>query len=242
VANLFDTYNTETATRLPQSIWDDDKNDEVTGVLYQTRGGAFFLAKFVTKQVWIEALGETQTRERNEVIPMSAKEAQQWMMEGEVEVYANPFEDPPEATAEPEQGATIYIRVPASLKQRVDKAATSAKVSGNAWAMKCVERCLEEKDISDFRELAAIHHIAAGLRSAWSADQIGEDVGLDKWKLGKATEALDTIADYANSLAVRLLDDERAFDDWGAIFMGDPEFDEINKTFQPYPDDRASRS
>ena len=47
------TYNTDTATRLAQSIWKDDDRDEVTGILYQTRGGAFFVHTYVEKNVWI---------------------------------------------------------------------------------------------------------------------------------------------------------------------------------------------
>jgi len=42
---------------------------------------------------------------------------------GDVEVFNNPFDDSPEATAEAEPGATIYIRVPAVLKRRVEEAA-----------------------------------------------------------------------------------------------------------------------
>lgn len=63
-------------------------------------------------------------------------------MTGEVEVFSNPFEAPPEATAEPEPGATIYIRVPMALKKSVDEAARAANVSSNVWAMRCLEKCL----------------------------------------------------------------------------------------------------
>jgi hypothetical protein len=157
---IFDgvTYNTETATRLAQSTWERD-GAEVTGVLYQTRGGAFFVHEFWTKEAWIERLSQTEERDYNEFIPLSAAEAQAWIMEGEVEVFSNPFDDPPEATAEPEPGATIYIRVPASLKQRVDKAADAAKVSGNVWAMKCVERCLDPRNALGKKDIARAHYI-----------------------------------------------------------------------------------
>ena len=69
------------------------------------------------------------------------------ILKGDVEVFNNPFEDPPEAVAEAELGATIYIRVPVALKRRVEEAARRDKVSGNVWAMRCVEKCLagEEK-------------------------------------------------------------------------------------------------
>ena len=154
------TYNTETATRLAQSTWERG-GAGVTGALYQTRGGAFFVHEFWTKEIWIERLSQTEERDYNEFIPLSATEAQAWIMEGEVEVFANPFEDPPEAAAESEPGATIFIRVPASLKQRVDKAAEVAKLSGNAWAMKCVERCLDPRNVLGKRDIARAYDILA---------------------------------------------------------------------------------
>jgi hypothetical protein len=64
----------------------------------------------------------------------------QWLpdgaVDGEVKVFSNPFEDPPEATAEPEPGATIYIRVPMALKRSVDEAARAANLSSNVWVMR----------------------------------------------------------------------------------------------------------
>jgi hypothetical protein len=62
-------------------------------------------------------------------------------LEGEVELLADVFADPPEAAAEDAPGATLYIRVPASLKDRADRLARDEEVSLNAWAMRCVERC-----------------------------------------------------------------------------------------------------
>lgn len=136
------TYNTLTATELGRMEWADDNGDH-TESLYQTRGGAFFTVHFATAQVWVERHAQMEERERVEFNPLSAEEAQKWMMGTvfEVEVFHNPFEDPPEAVAESELGATIYLRVPASLKQRVDEAAKTAGVSANTWAMRCLERC-----------------------------------------------------------------------------------------------------
>jgi predicted HicB family RNase H-like nuclease len=130
------TYNTDTATRLAFAAWDDDENTEVT--LYQTRGGAFFLHEVTTKEVWVERSQEHQTKGRNAIIPQSADEAQRWLFEHAEETFLNPFENPPES----EQDAAIYIRVPSSLKQRIEQAASEAKLSGNAWVIRCLERCL----------------------------------------------------------------------------------------------------
>ena len=135
------TYSTDTATMLARSKWEDD-GERVVGTLYQTRGGAFFVDEEITKTVWNEGEREHQEQTVNSFAPLSPEGAHKWLMEGDVEVFRNPFEDPPEATAEAEPGATIYIRVPASLKRSVDEAAKSEKLSGNVWAMRCVERCL----------------------------------------------------------------------------------------------------
>jgi predicted HicB family RNase H-like nuclease len=148
------TYNTETATRLAESRWNNESqwnNDggAIFGTLYQTRGGAFFVDEEITRTEWNERERDHEQTVRHEFNPLSPDEAHKWLLEGEVEIFQNPFDDPPEATAEAEPGATIYIRVPASLKRSVDDAAKVAKVSGNVWIMRCVERCLEVKQLPE---------------------------------------------------------------------------------------------
>ena len=136
------TYNTATSTTLAQANWTCDE-DEVSSVLYQTRGGAYFLDHAVTQSRWNEAEREHQTKVVHEFEPMSPDEAQTWILDGDVEIFHNPFGDPTEAEAEPEAGATIYIRLPASLKKAVDDAARGAGLSANVWAMRCLEQCLK---------------------------------------------------------------------------------------------------
>jgi hypothetical protein len=74
---------------------------------------------------------KAQTRAYSDVIirvarewakALSAKDAETWIMTGSVEVFHNPFGEPPEAEAEDQPAATIYMRVPPSLKRRVDEA------------------------------------------------------------------------------------------------------------------------
>ena len=136
------TYDTETATKLAQAEWEEGGGDIITGTLYQTRGGAFFAYKEISSKVWSHRARGHITKVRHECEPLSPEDAHKWLLEGDVEIFANPFDDPPEATAEAEPGATIYIRVPASLKRRVEQAAEKENVSGNAWAMRCIESCL----------------------------------------------------------------------------------------------------
>jgi predicted HicB family RNase H-like nuclease len=142
------TYNTATSTRLAECRWSRD-DDEIFGTLYQTRGGAFFADEEITRQIWNEDERTHQREMRHSFEPLSPEGAHKWLLDGDVEIFSNPFDDPPEATAEAESGATIYIRVPASLKRAVDDAAKAAKVSGNVWAMRCLEKCLEATSVPD---------------------------------------------------------------------------------------------
>jgi hypothetical protein len=139
-------YNTDTSSLVAKAEWvlsdtySPHHGAECEGQLYQTRGGAFFLV--IT----------THTQDRDgdpidkvECEAMSAEQANAWILEGNVEVIHNPFEEPPEAEAEAEPGATITIRVPAALKRSIDEAVRKAKLSSNAWGMRCFERCLAKE-------------------------------------------------------------------------------------------------
>jgi hypothetical protein len=142
------TYNTATATRLAESRWTTHNDatgsdDQVLGTLYQTQGGAFFVHAEITEQAWDQSEEAYRPSVVHEFDPLSPERAHKWFLEGDVEVFHNPFgDDPPEAVAEAEPGATIYVRVPSSLKQRVEEAARAENLSGNVWAMRCLERCV----------------------------------------------------------------------------------------------------
>jgi predicted HicB family RNase H-like nuclease len=56
--------------------------------------------------------------------------------------------EPPEAETEEEPSATIYFRLPPSLKNRVETLAKEAGLSTNAWMMRCVERCIGPQVVS----------------------------------------------------------------------------------------------
>lgn len=107
------TYNTDTSTKLAKSEWLDNGN-EASSVLYQTRGGAFFLHHEITRDAWNEREQADEKKVENSFEPLSPDKAQAWLMDGDVEIFSNPFDDPPEAAAETEPSATIYMRIPAS--------------------------------------------------------------------------------------------------------------------------------
>ena len=131
------TYNTETATKVAVSLVDFFAKGAgyKVSTLYVTRGGAFF------------ADGYDPEMEEFTLDPLTRDKAQQWILDGEVELFNNVFEDPPEASedqsTEPE--ARIYLRVPEPLKRQIDKVAKDEGQSVNAWVMRCVEKCLSSR-------------------------------------------------------------------------------------------------
>ena len=143
-------YNTATSTRLAEKEWNEQdergRNANVEATLYQTQKGAFFVHKRTFTEWWDHDAGEAEQRTRDECIPMMADEASGWLLRGVVNISHNPFGELPEAAAEAEPGATLYLRVPASLKRRVEGAAKFESLSGNAWMMRCLERCLEQSE------------------------------------------------------------------------------------------------
>jgi hypothetical protein len=136
-------YNTDTSTHIATSEYDTKYNHEdrpCEAYLYQTRGGAFFVWESIDTGR-VNDVGEPMTVDRFDAL--SREDAEEWMRTGVVEVHGkDPFGERPEAVAEVEPGATIYVRLPALLKRRVEEAANAANQSVNAYAMHCLERCL----------------------------------------------------------------------------------------------------
>jgi HicB family len=141
------TYNTETSRLVAKSEWEvGDTNSpyygmEREGELYQTRGGAFFLVT----TTHVPETRDSEARDKVECDPLTSKRAQAWINDGDVEVFNNPFEEPPEATAEGETSGTIYARMTASLKRDVEAAAGKVGVSANVWVTRCLEQCLRNQ-------------------------------------------------------------------------------------------------
>src|SRR6266705_1758487 len=97
-------YNTDTSTciaRKPATRQDERGRevDEMT-TLFQTARGAYFLHKTSS----VAAGRDNETREWDEIIPMTSDEASTWMLSGNVQVIHDPFaEGIPEAEPEAEQ-------------------------------------------------------------------------------------------------------------------------------------------
>ncbi len=140
------TYNTDTATFVARSEIVEEEfqgrpEERTEHRLYQTRGGAFFIhTRTETQRKTIH--GEWEPVQRDDFEPVSRDYAQKWITEGEIDLIDDQvFGEPPEAVEESAPGATLYVRVPASLKDRLDRIAKDEGVSLNAWTMRCVELC-----------------------------------------------------------------------------------------------------
>ena len=151
------TYNTATSARAARWDYTDDRQNEVEATLYQTRGGAFFVV-----HVWEVRDFDGDRREKSYAEAMTFDEVRRLVSgANDLEILdSRALEEPPEAVEEEEAGATLYLRLPASLKARVDAAAEAGRVSANAWAMRCLESCLAAKKAQE-RELSATE--ASGL-------------------------------------------------------------------------------
>jgi predicted HicB family RNase H-like nuclease len=148
------SYNTQTATVLAVHQYDDEadpygREPACRGRLYlcQTAKNAFFEVDEGEKEVWDQKEEKTAWRDYCHFKPMSAEQAAKWFTTGDVEVYHNPFDEIPEAGAEKEENATIYVRLPASLKSAVEKAAQANNTSINTEVLRCLERCISEAPV-----------------------------------------------------------------------------------------------
>ena len=172
------TYNTDTSTLIAryQEAADNYNPTDKTIDLYKTRGGAFFLHVHEEWHVKDEDSGEWQKKLKDQFEPLTREAAQKWVMDGDVEVFSEEFGLPPEAADEETPSATIYARVPQSLKARVDAAAEEAKLSTNAWALRCMENCLDTRAADS---LAMLHSIASSIHAVpdgYSSEQLHEAI------------------------------------------------------------------
>ncbi len=136
------TYNTETSTLIATSSYDftEERGPRGTLQLFQSRGGAFFLLDSETN-TRRDRHGEIYEDERFIVIPKTRDEAHEWVMSGEVDLHSDVFGEPPEAEDTQAPEATIYARIPLSLKSRVETLARAKNQSLNAYVLRCLEQC-----------------------------------------------------------------------------------------------------
>lgn len=132
------TYNTDTSTVVGRYEYKNQNENDVEATVYLNKGGAFF----ILHQWQVEFEETVRSKHYMEAVTRAELEALVTDMDNFEIVDDEALQSPPEAGAEPEPGATIYLRVPASLKKRVDDAAARSSLSANSWALRCLENCL----------------------------------------------------------------------------------------------------
>lgn len=149
------TYNTETSTMVAIASLEDNADLSCEEHLYQTRDGNFFIHYndfYSTDLVAGNKLAVDE--DEGEAIwgGIESWEIEEWCQQHHIQVFDPdlfPGETDEPGTIRPFPGTdmegTIYLRVPGSLKRRIEKVAKAEGQSVNAWTMRCVENCLEEK-------------------------------------------------------------------------------------------------
>ena len=151
------TYNTETSTRVAFAGVEENFDFEADEILYMTRGGNFFIhfedmGDKVASD--IVASGKVAVDDYGEAIwgDLNLDEIHDWCQRYNVTIIDPnlfPGASDTSGTIRPFYGedleGTIYLRVPGSLKRRIEDAAKAESQSVNAWTMRCVENCLEER-------------------------------------------------------------------------------------------------
>jgi len=223
-------YNTETATKLAEiptkgrrvlrepgpgiGIRTFNPNLETAGSesLYQTVGGAYFLAVEVKDGFSVDY---TQPG----IYPATRKDALAWAERHfDAEKIESIFGTIPEAG---QKAGTIILRVPETLKKRMEAAAAGAEQSVNAWAMRCMETCEHLEEIKK--------HVA---RVAWIARthvSRPDDHAFSRKAMGAMLDEIDTEAESLGPLL--------GVDDWIGKYAGTRAVEDIPQRFQPYDED-----
>ena len=124
------TYNTETATLLAKA---EEDGGPFHDTLFQTRHGAYF------RHFGDWSYGGPYEHMLEDIQPLSPAEAQAWMEAHRFTwLIEQHFGDQPEAG---EAESRITVRIPDSLKTRIEVLAVANKQSLNAWIMRCLETC-----------------------------------------------------------------------------------------------------
>jgi hypothetical protein len=144
------TYNTETASLIARYEADHynqrmNRRSEIETWIYRTEAGAFFQ---VLDETIIDLMAESMPPiSRIAVQPLSRTELDRLIANSgfDIEIIDETLlPPPPEAGAEDDEAATatMYLRLPPSLKARCEAAARKGQQSANLWARQALEERL----------------------------------------------------------------------------------------------------
>jgi len=141
------TFNSETATvifHLEKQEKGASRSKEIDGyldseTLYRTRKGNFFLMVTETKTNFDKEGFPLGTGSVKRLKPLTPEGALDWLRSHDVseEQIRQQFGDHLKDMTEE---STVYLRVPQSLKLRLEACANNNRQSLNTWVMRCLER------------------------------------------------------------------------------------------------------
>ncbi len=141
------TFNSETATtvfRLEKKERGASRSEEIDGyldseILYRTRQGYFFLVGTEIKTNFDKEGFPLGAGPGKRLKPLTPEGALNWLRSHHVseEQIRQQFGD---HLKEMTEESTVYLRVPQSLKLRLEACANNKGQSLNTWVMRCLER------------------------------------------------------------------------------------------------------
>lgn len=215
------TYNTETATLVASGRAENDPEVVETG-LYQNRSGVYFAVDTITV-TYRDRRQEIKERVDYEweVVGDAAK-ARQYCEKYALTINRDIEDMPPEA-ALGEKLATVYVRVTPTLKADLDEASSEDNVSGNLWAIQCLERCLGMRNGNGLNDLFDISHIAFNFT-------VDDAFGASR---DKCMEALAEIASLSRRLAEQLCGGDGHVANAESSYFSDYRSQDIRDRFGP---------
>jgi hypothetical protein len=135
------TYNTDTASMIADGTWEDEnRGTTVETTLYESRSGVYF-AVANAAQTYRDRHNDLQTCKWFEwTVVGNADKARAYAEKEQLTIHRDMM--PPEAGAGNEVSA-LYVRLTPTIRRHIDEAAAAAKLSANAWAVRCLEHGLK---------------------------------------------------------------------------------------------------
>ena len=134
------TFNTDTATLIAQ-IGDPlprPREDTSCESLYQSRYGPYFLVR--EEYLWVEQVGH---EEKDTLDPLSAPQARSWLEQHRPDLVQEQFRETSNGGA---REVKFTLRMPESLRRRLEVLAKQREQSLNAWIIRCMENCARSQE------------------------------------------------------------------------------------------------
>ena len=207
------TYNTQTSTRLARRrLVEANESEKLIQILYQTRGGAFFVVE-ANDDVWNE---ESRSPKLETFGPLS-RIAPKRRSVGCLKAKFTSFKIPSGTRRRQPLKRNQVLRsicASATLKRAADSAARHQNLSGNVWAMRCIEHCLEGASLVEMKIAPLARKLADGDKGLAVCFQNAKLF----WKDFFEKNSQRSVSAIAKELASKQHAFEAIFEDYGRHF------------------------